>query len=381
MVDVFLSKERKRYMPIRLSCYEIRPTANSFVPSIKPPPEAFKGCGTEGVIVPSGTKACAGSDWPMLVALPASFPFLSSGSILLSRGHCTVQALLLAHSSWRHGIRLRVPAFSCLRPLTSTSVSAGIVIFSSTVGTSELTIRLVSHGSFQHGFGFSGIQHPVESYHSFSTSQGAQGEVEDASMPADEASRRKNVTAEQESICISSGLFSTVPVITKSHTAGISGLNIYISGRYHKPLVGAHLGSGYACMRRISCFNQIGPLRLCPAMRRIVRSAHVPAASLSPATAAALPQLRSRLTVGRPSIWCAYAGSTHIVQGTSRVDAYPDALSTRCFCLLGFLSFDVGDFEIRQPTSHQLFEYCLLPYISNKLVTDDCIILDGNEPR
>ncbi|KRY59261.1 hypothetical protein T03_14886 [Trichinella britovi] len=106
----------------------------------------------------------------------------------------------------------------------------------------ELTIRLVSHGSFQHGCGFSGIQHLVESYHSFSASQGAQGEVEDASLPGDEASRRKSVTAEQESICISSGQFSTVPVTTKSHIVGISGLNIYravIINRWSGPVSAA----------------------------------------------------------------------------------------------------------------------------------------------
>ncbi|KRX62822.1 hypothetical protein T09_5684 [Trichinella sp. T9] len=208
----------------------------------------------------------------------------------------------------------------------------------------ELTIRLVSHGSFQHGCGFSGIQHLVESYHSFSASQGAQGEVEDASMPGDEASRRKSVTAEQESICISSGQFSTVPVTTKSHIVGISGLNIYR----------AVIINRCACMRWISCFNKIGPLRLCPAMRKIVRSAHG-------ASFPGIRALRSRLTVGRPSVWCAYAGSTRIVQGTSRVDAYPDALNTTL--LLSALLLELRRGRLQNSPAHVPPAVRILPLV------------------
>ncbi|KRX78993.1 hypothetical protein T06_7927 [Trichinella sp. T6] len=186
----------------------------------------------------------------------------------------------------------------------------------------ELTIRLVSHGSFQHGFGFSGIQHMVESYHSFSASQGAQGKVEDASMPGDEASRRKSVTAEQESICISSGPFSTVPVTTKSHIVGISGLNIHravIINRWSGP-VSAAANRPAAPLSGHAQDSSLGP--------RCQFSGNLNIDVLVVRSSNSKPQLRSRLTVGRPSVWCAYAGSTRIVQGTSRVDAYPDALNT-----------------------------------------------------
>ncbi|KAL1234374.1 Cytochrome P450 4g1 [Trichinella spiralis] len=322
----------------------MKPTCNTcFVPSIKPPPEAFKGHPVSTDSVP--LTASASSSPILFFRWPFYLRFRLRGSILLSRGHCTVQAVLLAHSSWRHGIRLRVPAFSCLRPLTSTSVSAGIVIFSSTgiywtiFGANDppsqsrllpAWIRIQRHPASANIAGTH--LRPPE-----------QGVVTQRCLDGTELHRHPiHLWSRFASVLACFRLCLSSPRVTLLALARLHAPDQLLqSDRPAAPL------SGHAQD------SSLGP--------RCQFSGNKGSLNTN------VLVVRSSSSKPQSSDCCrAPSAATHIVQGTSRVDAYPDALSTRCFCLLGFLSFDVGDFEIRQLTSHQLFEYCLLPYINHR---------------